>query len=143
MRRLPGVLVLLAVVICRPARAVQLDALDPQREYRLGALRFAGTDTVRGRQLRAVMLTPTRPWFARWRPLPPFDPVTFRTDLDRIHRLYESRGYYAAAVTHDVELPAEGETVTAVISVDEGRKLGHLGPTSRDGLRGWGMDPGH
>src|SRR6185295_11076495 len=100
--------------------AVPLEALEPQREWRLASLRFEGTHAVKPGQLRAAMLTKPRPWFAVWRRYPAFDPVAFRTDLDRVRRLYESRGYYSVVVTHDIEVPPDGDAVRAVISVDEG-----------------------
>jgi outer membrane protein assembly complex protein YaeT len=120
MRRLGGVLLAAVVIAASPARAVQVDALEPQREYRLAALRVVGAHAVPARTLRGAMLTKPRPWFAVWRAYPTFDPVTFRTDLERVRRTYETRGYYAAVVEHDVELPASGDTVTAFVYVEEG-----------------------
>ena len=115
-------LVVLAVVAARPAAvgAVPLDALDPARAWRLGALRFEGAQALKRESLLDVMLTKPRPWFALWRRAPPFDPVTFRNDLERLRQLYRSRGYYTARVGEDVELPAAGTLLTAVVYVAEG-----------------------
>ena len=66
------------------------------------------------------MATKPRPWFAPWRRLPDFDPVAFRTDLERLSRLYRSHGYYHVRIAHDIELPAKGDAITAVVYVDEG-----------------------
>jgi len=122
MGRLAAALVVLAVA-ARPLRAVQLDALEPSHAYRLAHLRIVGAHGVEPGRVREVMLTKPRPWFARWRALPAFDPVTFRTDLQRVARLYEARGYYSAIIVHDVELPAEGDAVTAVVYVEEGEPV--------------------
>jgi outer membrane protein insertion porin family/translocation and assembly module TamA len=120
MRRLAGLLVLVAALRPLPLAAVQLDALDPAHEWKLRTVRFRGTRAVRTADLRHVMATKPRPWFALWRRRPEFDPVAFRTDLDRLVRLYRSLGYYHARVTHDLELPPKGDALTAVIYVDEG-----------------------
>jgi outer membrane protein insertion porin family/translocation and assembly module TamA len=115
-----GTAVLLGFAAAPAVQAVSLDSLEPQREWRLAGLRFAGTHALRPGRLRAAMLTRPRPWFAVWRRPPLFDPVAFRTDLQRLQRLYESHGYYSAVITHDLEVPADADTVTAVVSVDEG-----------------------
>jgi outer membrane protein insertion porin family/translocation and assembly module TamA len=120
----PRAAVLLALVPLvlgvRGARAVQLDALDLTQDWQLRALDFAGTKAVKPRQLRRAIVTKTRPFFAVWRDWPPFDPVAFRTDLERIRRFYEARGYYHVRVAHDVELPRKGRVVRAVVYVEEG-----------------------
>jgi outer membrane protein assembly complex protein YaeT len=116
-------LVLAIVVPGRPGGAVQLDALDPAREWRLAKVEFHGTRAVSTADLRKVMVTKARPWYAvweLWRPLPEFDPVTFRSDLDRVRQLYRNRGHYEVRVEHDIELPAEGDAVKAVVWVEEG-----------------------
>ena len=120
MRRLAGLLLLVAALRPLPLRAVQLDALDAAREWKLRAVRFRGTRAVRTADLGHVMATKPRPWFAPWRRLPDFDPVAFRTDLERLSRLYRSHGYYHVRIAHDIELPAKGDALTAVVYVDEG-----------------------
>lgn len=114
---------LLALVGPHAALAVQLDALETGRDWRLGALVFRGNHAVRSEELRRAVVTIPRPWYQRWRfwrAPPEFDPVGFRTDLERLRRLYRSRGYYHARVTHDLELPAEGDALVAVVYIDEG-----------------------
>jgi outer membrane protein assembly complex protein YaeT len=116
-------LVLAIVVPGRPARAVQLDALDPAREWRLRALEFRGVESISKEELRKTMATKARPWYAvweLWRPLPELEPVTFRADLERVRQLYRNRGHYEVRVDHDIELPAEGDAVKAVVWVEEG-----------------------
>ncbi|TMA82288.1 MAG: hypothetical protein E6J77_15850 [Deltaproteobacteria bacterium] len=120
MRSLAGLLLLVAALRPLPLRAVQLDALDAAREWKLRAVRFRGTRAVRTADLGHVMATKPRPWFAPWRRLPDFDPVAFRTDLERLSRLYRSHGYYHVRIAHDIELPAKGDAITAVVYVDEG-----------------------
>ncbi len=120
MLRWIGLVVLAVALVPALARAVQLDALDLGGDWQLRKLRFVGHHAVPTRALRAAMVTKARPWFALWRRWPTFDPITLRTDLERIQRLYQSRGYYHPRITHDIELPAEGRVITAVIYVDEG-----------------------
>jgi outer membrane protein insertion porin family/translocation and assembly module TamA len=113
-------LLVLAAALASDARAVQLDALDTAREWTLLALRFEGNHALGSRTLRQAVVTKPRPWFTPWRAFPPFDPLALRDDLDRIERLYRSRGYYRARVFHDVEMPASGNAVTVVVYVEEG-----------------------
>src|SRR5439155_488857 len=112
-----------ALLGSRAALAVQLEALEAGREWRLRALVFRGNHALATDELRRALLTGERPWYQRWRvwrPAPEFDPVAFRADLERLRRLYRSRGYYQARVAHDLELPAEGDALTAVVYIDEG-----------------------
>jgi outer membrane protein insertion porin family/translocation and assembly module TamA len=101
------------------AGGVRLDALDAGGRWQLRSLSFRGNSHLPARRLRAAILTETRPWYAPWRRFPPFDPVTFRTDLRRLRRLYERDGYYHARVTYDIEEP-DGRLLDVVVSIDEG-----------------------
>jgi outer membrane protein assembly complex protein YaeT len=117
----PRLAALVAVLLAaRSASAVQLDALDLATDWQLRALIFRGAKAVRPRELRKALVTKTRPWFAVWRDWPPFDPVAFRTDLERIRRTYEARGYYHARVLYDIELPRKGHAIRAVVYIEEG-----------------------
>jgi outer membrane protein insertion porin family len=118
-----GLVVLAVALVPALARAVQLDALDLGGDWQLRKLRFVGNRVLPARTLRAALVTKPRPWFALWRRWPTFDPISFRTDLERLRRLYQSRGYYHASLTHDIELPAEGHAVTAVVYIDEGEPV--------------------
>ncbi len=102
------------------AHAEPLDGLDLGRTWRLGRIRVAGTGTIGAREVRSVMLSETRPWYAIWRPLPVFDPVTLETDLDRIRLHYRRQGYYRARVDSDIHVPDDGDVLSVVVSVDEG-----------------------
>lgn len=116
-------LALVALLGARSAVAVQLEALDPGREWRLAALAFEGNGALSDAQLGKAMVTKARPWYEVWRfwrPLPPFDPITFRSDLERLRQLHRNHGYYHALVHHDIELPAKGNAVRAVVWVREG-----------------------
>ncbi|TMB00652.1 MAG: hypothetical protein E6J70_09965 [Deltaproteobacteria bacterium] len=123
MRRLAALVTLLATLAPARGSAVQLDALDLARPWRLRALRFRGPSLLRQNDLRKVMTTKPRPWFAVWRARPLFDPAAFRADLDRLRRLYRSRGYYDVRVTHDLELPRAGDALVAVIFIEEGKPV--------------------
>jgi outer membrane protein insertion porin family/translocation and assembly module TamA len=118
-----GLVVLAVALVPAMARAVQLDALDLGGDWQLRKLRFVGNRAVPAGSLRDSIVTKRRPWYALWRRWPTFDPITFRTDLERIARLYQSRGYYHARITHDIELPAEGHAVVAVVYLEEGEPV--------------------
>jgi outer membrane protein assembly complex protein YaeT len=101
-------------------RAIPLDALDTQRTWKLGTLRFEGNHAVGSRALRDALITKPRRWFALWQDHPGFDPYTFRTDLGRIRALYRSRGYYHAVVTSTVQVPEKGAVLNVTVSIEEG-----------------------
>ena len=65
---------------CR-ASAVQVEALDPSREWRVDKIEISGNDHFSDSQLMAEMITQSRPWYRFWEERPLFDPVTFATDL--------------------------------------------------------------
>src|SRR2546425_11470390 len=94
MRRLAALVALIAALTPLRASAVQLEALDLARAWRLRALRFRGPSVLRRGELRRGMTTKPRPWFAVWRARPPFEPAAFRTDLQRLRQQHRSRGYY-------------------------------------------------
>jgi outer membrane protein assembly complex protein YaeT len=120
------------------AHAVQVEALDPRRDWVVGSLAIDGAGEVSATDLEAAMQTRPRRWFALWRPRPPFDPATFETDLENLRATYRSRGYYHAKVGHDVELPAEGDVLHIVIYVDEGPpvRVAEVGVTVTDDADG-------
>src|SRR5262245_24676367 len=102
------------------ARAVPLEALETHRALRLGSVSFRGNEQVGASALRDALLTRPRRWFALWQERPPFDPYTFRTDLERLRALYRSRGFYHAVVTEDVDVPRDGDVVNVTVSIEEG-----------------------
>jgi outer membrane protein assembly complex protein YaeT len=103
-----------------PAHALPVESLDVRREWRLRGLRFEGNERLETDDLREAFTTLPRPWFALWRRHPAFDPFAFRGDLERLERLYRSRGHYHARIRHDIEVPSDGNAVVAVVTVDEG-----------------------
>jgi outer membrane protein insertion porin family len=124
-RRWIGVTHVLAFValLASRARAVQLEALEPGREWRLAALDFRGNQAVSADDLRKTMATKARRWYEFWkfwRPLPAFEPLTFRADLDKLVQLHRNRGYYHARITYDIELPTDGNDVRVVVYVEQG-----------------------
>lgn len=102
------------------AHAVQVDALDLAHDWKLRTLRIEGNEAIATSLIEDTIVTRPRRWFAIWQPLPAFDPISFQSDLERLQALYRSAGYYHATIHHDVELPAEGDDVTAVVYIDEG-----------------------
>src|SRR5206468_3103559 len=83
---------------------------EPGREWRLEALVFRGNEAISTDELQKTMTTKARRWYEFWkfwRPLPAFEPLTFRADLEKLRQLHRNRGYYHARISHDVELPAE------------------------------------
>ncbi len=137
-----ALLLVVALLFPRSARGVQLEALDPTREWRLGALEFHGNTAVGTSQLRAAMQTKPRRWYEVWKfwqRLPPFEPDTFRADLERLRQLYRNHGYYHARIVHEVELPAEGDRVCAVVWIEEGPPV-YVESVSVD-LGGESIDP--
>jgi outer membrane protein insertion porin family len=97
--------------------------LDPAKQWKTARIEFSGNEKFSEDELRDVIMTKQRPWFRFWEGLPEFDPVTFETDLERLRRYYESRGYYEAAVTYDLEIDPESSEVTARIAVREGEPV--------------------
>ncbi len=102
------------------ARAVQVDDLDPSKQWRIERIEISGNKAFPADVLSGELLTQTRPWYLFWQSPPVFDPVTFKEDLERLRRFYEARGYYNTQVSHDLELDAERSSVTAKIQVREG-----------------------
>lgn len=123
-------LLLLAIVVnfavvamAHGSWALTVDQLPPGRDWRVGGLDIEGNDAISSSTIEEYLLTKQRAWYAPWRERPPFDPVTFTTDLDRVERLYGSRGYYEAAVTYDLEIDAERALVRAHLRVAEGDQV--------------------
>jgi outer membrane protein insertion porin family len=109
---------LVAILYRAAAGAVTLADLDETREWHVGRITFQGNQEFWDRQLLAAITTEQRPWYAVWRPRPEFDPVTFETDLERLRRFYESRGYYNVAITYELEPHADADVVDIRIDVE-------------------------
>jgi outer membrane protein insertion porin family len=113
---------LLAGFFCFPLGlwAATIADLDPARQWKTKQIEFSGNEKFSADELRDAMVTKTRPWFRFWEDPPEFDPVTFETDVERVRRYYESRGYYEAVVTYDLEIDSENNEVAARLAVREG-----------------------
>src|SRR6185503_15219732 len=117
-RRLSKIFVLvLAGITPFPAiaSAVLIDALDSARQWRVMRIEFSGNQKFSADELEAVIVTRERPWYRFWEDRPTFDPVTFTTDLERLRRFFESRGYYRATITYDLGVDQEQGMITARI----------------------------
>ena len=97
--------------------------LDPSLQWRTAKIEFFGNQKFSESELRDTIVSRERPWFRFWQDLPAFDPVTFETDLERLRRFYEARGYYEAAISYDLDVDAERNEVAARISVREGEPI--------------------
>jgi len=107
-------------VLTDSASAVLVDALDPGRQWRVEKIEFTGNKAIDSDELSDVIATKVRPWYRLWEDRPVFDPVTFSSDLERLQRFYETRGYYGTTVDYDLTVDDEGALVSAQIEVQEG-----------------------
>ncbi len=105
------------------ASAVLLDALDPARPWRVQRIEFFGNKQFASDDLSAAIVIKERPWYRFWEDRPLFDPVTFEADLERLRRFYESRGYYGADVTYDLDVNAEDSLVAIRFDVRESEPI--------------------
>jgi outer membrane protein assembly complex protein YaeT len=119
----PLLLTALLLLWCQPVLAIPVGDLDPAREWQIEALTMTGNEHFSTGELREVLVTKTRPWYAFWRAYPPFDPVTFSADLERLVRFYQSKGYYEAEVSGDLEVNESENRLSARITITEGRPV--------------------
>jgi len=123
-RLLPAAAVVLAILgVPRGASALQLRELPEGVDWRVADIEIERNEAVTAGDIEKAMLTQQRAWYAPWRELPPFDRVTFQSDVDRIKRLYEAAGYYGAEVTYDLAIDREESTVAITIGVYEGEPI--------------------
>lgn len=120
MKQGSGIILAALLLLCPPSLASTVEALDPAVSWQTHALTMSGNQEITESQIRAQLVTHTRPWYALWRVRPAFDPATFQTDLERVQRLYLERGYYEATVTYDLEVDTQQKTVTPHIMIHEG-----------------------
>jgi outer membrane protein insertion porin family len=107
-------------VLTDSASAILLDALDPSRQWRVERIEFSGNKILTSDELSDALVTKARPWYRVWEERPAFDPITFGSDLERLQRFYESRGYYGTIVTYDLTVDDDRGLVGARIEVREG-----------------------
>jgi outer membrane protein assembly complex protein YaeT len=106
-------------ILTNSAHAVLLDALDPARQWRVERIEFSGNKLFSADELNETLTTKTRPWYRFWEDRPVFDPVAFASDLERLQRFYESKGYYDTTVTYDLNVDDAHGLITARIMVHE------------------------
>ena len=122
MNKLVIVSLLLCVALNVPVYALQVDDLDPEKEWRTQALTMTGNVRFSTSELRGEIVTTTRTWYMPWRPHPLFDPIAFKTDLERLTRFYRAQGYYEAQVSYDLQVESEN-LVTVRLSLVEGEPV--------------------
>jgi outer membrane protein assembly complex protein YaeT len=110
------------LLACR-ASAIQVEALDQTREWRVETIEISGNGRFSDSQLMAEMITQARPWYQFWGERPIFDTVTFKTDLDRLRRFYESEGYYKNHITYDLRVDESRDLVSPQVYVEENRPV--------------------
>jgi outer membrane protein assembly factor BamA len=121
-----GVLTALAIFILfcsSPLLALPVEELDPNREWRTKDLVISGNKQIGASEVEDALSTKTRSWYAPWRSRPVFDPAVFASDLDRIVKFYQDKGYYETKVTHDLDVDTTEGLVTATIHVSEGEPI--------------------
>jgi outer membrane protein insertion porin family len=106
--------------LARSSAAVTIDALDPTRQWRVERIEISGNRAFADGELKGVMVTRERPWYRFWEERPAFDPITFGTDIERLQRYYEARGYYDTSVAYDLDVDDERGLVAARVEIREG-----------------------
>jgi outer membrane protein insertion porin family len=109
-----------ASLLASSARAVTVDGLEQDVPWRVGSIEIVGNRVLDSGEVETVLLTKERAWWAPWRDRPAFDRVTFLGDVERVRRLFESRGYYGAEVTYDLTPDRTEETLEITFEVAEG-----------------------
>src|SRR5215475_14627292 len=104
MKHIARVLFLFLVSSYAYAHALQVEDLDPDKEWEVQALTITGNEHFSTSELRGEMVTTTRTWYTPWRSRPHFDPVAFKTDIERLARFYRAQGYYEAQVSYDLDV---------------------------------------
>jgi outer membrane protein insertion porin family len=113
-------LLIISVVLASRGLAIQVDALDAGREWRIRNIEISGNTKFSTDELLSEILTRVRPSYLFWQEENIFDPITFREDLERLRRFYEARGYYRVRITHDLTVDAEKSRVEVKIEILEG-----------------------
>src|SRR5467141_3062541 len=96
------------------------DALSLDVKWKVGSLIFKGNKAISDSELSKTMQTKSRASYLFWQKHPDFNPDTFKTDIERLKRLYASQGYYHARIDYD--LKTDGHLVDATITVHEGSR---------------------
>lgn len=118
-----SIVVVFLVFVAAPVHALRVEDLDPEKKWETAQLAIEGNERFTTAQLYGEMVTTTRMWYTPWRARPHFDPVAFKTDVERLQRFYRAQGYYDARVTYELEVEQDSPLVTARISIDEGEPV--------------------
>ncbi len=122
MKRSSGVIGFL-LLFSVPAFALQLEDLDPDTEWETAVVEIVGNSELPTEQLQNEIVTAPRPWYKPWRPRPRFDPIAFRTDIERLQRFYQAQGYYEAHIAYDLQVRPKRTLVSARILITEGEPV--------------------
>jgi outer membrane protein insertion porin family/translocation and assembly module TamA len=106
-----------------PLCALTVEDLDPHQEWKIKSITITGNEHVPTQALQAELVVKTRSWYTPWRPLPPFDPGTFATDLDRLKRFFQAHGYYEAQVSYDLQVDWTTHIVSIQVTIHEGEPV--------------------
>jgi len=109
--------------LARSVAAVPIADIDPSRQWKVDRIEITGNLIFSSDELKAAMVTKELPWYRFWQERPAFDSVTFESDLERLRRYYESRGYYGTAITYDLKVDAERESVSTHLDIREGKAV--------------------
>ena len=101
--------------------AKTVDELPPDIQWKVDRLSFVGNRALSDAELSKTMQTKSRPPYLPWQKRPDFGPETFKTDIARLQRLYQSEGYYHARIDYDLE--TKGHLVDALIKIQEGPQI--------------------
>ncbi|MGE0825205.1 MAG: outer membrane protein assembly factor [Candidatus Binatia bacterium] len=99
--------------------ALTVDNLPADQEWRVKEITLTGNTAFSTAELLGTLRTQTRPDYLFWRERPKFDPIAFETDIERLRRFYEARGYYQTEVTYDLKLDEKNELITPEITISE------------------------
>ena len=108
------------IFFARPVLGIQLEELDPARQWRVEKIEISGNTKFSDTEILRELLTKVRPWYLFWEAESSFDPITFREDLERVRRFYEARGYYHTRLTYDLTADPQSGQVEVKIEVFEG-----------------------
>jgi outer membrane protein assembly complex protein YaeT len=119
-------LIVFAVLISLRAAKVDagvktVEALPPDMEWKVNTVAFKGNKALSDTELSKTMQTKSRPVYLFWQKRRDFDPFSWKTDIERLHRLYESEGYYHARI--DYVLETKGYLIDALITINEGPQV--------------------
>lgn len=109
---------LVAVVVAAVLASCAHEPEDPDQPV-VRKLSIDGTEEVSQSTLKAGIATAATGWWWPFAKKQYYDPFTWQTDLRRIERIYQARGFFQAEVAFDTVKPVE-DGVELVAQVEEG-----------------------